>query len=264
MGLRLPVRGFLQAYGSKGYLGLLPKGYIRACMLGILAAQAFVLVLHSAPVVAAPGGITGSFRLTYARLPTGSSQPSFEVKMDGKFWSSGNNFAAETAYPIPGGGSEKVRILLLEDCSKLLLLYPETMNYRRIQLSYEKEALLKTVSSAVGSSFTATPEMLTKSGIILNPLGKQAINGESLLAYRVHLPDGKKPAVTSVSRQEWNLLLYFTPKGRRIRLMRAFAPGTEFRLLINDVKQSQMADDKFKVPSGYYQLKPEEGFNGLR
>lgn len=243
---------------------MIPKGYIRARLLSSLVVQGFALVLFAATVAAASSGITGSFHLTFARTPKGSSQPSYEVKMDGKFWSGKNSFAAETAYPIPGGGSEKVRILLLEDCSKLLLLYPETLNYRRIHLADDAKAILKTIASTVGASFTATPEMLAKNGVNLVPLGKRTINGESLLAYRVKLPGGKEQTVTSTSGQEWKLLLYFMPKGRRMRMMRAYTPEADLRLFISDVNQSQLADDRFTVPNGYYELKPEDGSKGLR
>ncbi len=222
------------------------------------------VVLAAGAFASASSGITGSFRLTVAKVLKGSDQHTIVAKMEGKFWSCGKSCAAETAYPFPGGGTEKVCILLIEDGNKLLLLYPETMNYRRIQLSDESKALLKTVSPAIGTSFAATPEMFANSGFSLEPLGRQDVEGESLLAYRLKLPDGKEPAVKGTSGQEWKLRLYFMPNHRRLRMMRVCTPELDLRLFISGVKQSELDDDVFNVPIGYYELKPEGRLKGLR
>lgn len=206
----------------------------------------------------APEGVTGAFKMIYSRTPKGSSEPSFQVKMDGTFWAAGNNFAAETAYPMPGGASEKVRILVLDRGSKLLLLYPETMNYRSVQLGSGDKEYLKTIPTTVGTYFTATPEQLIRDGINITSQEKVKVNNESLLAYRARLPDGVEPTAIGRDGQEWNLMLYFNPSNRRIRMMRAYTADADLKLYISGVKHAEVNPARFKVPSGYYEMKPGE------
>jgi hypothetical protein len=201
-------------------------------------------------------GVSGTFRVVYSRMPKGSAEPSFQMKMDGKFWSAGSSFAAETTYPMPGGGNEKVRILVLDQGNKLLLLYPETMNFRRVQLGDSDKVYLKTIPSTVGTYFTATPERLMKDGINIAPKGKVKVNNENLLAYSARLPDGAEAAVAGNGGQQWNLMLYFSPSTRRIRMMRAYTADADVKLFIDDVRHAKVNADRFIVPSGYYEMKP--------
>lgn len=205
---------------------------------------------------AAPEAVTGAFKMIYSRTPKGSSEPSFQVKMDGTFWAAKDSFAAETAYPMPGGASEKVRILVLDRGSKLLLLYPETMNYRSVQLGAGDKEYLKTIPSTIGMYFDATPEQLLKDGINIALQGKVKVNNENLLAYRARLPDGVESTEIGRGGQEWNLMLYFSPSNRRVRMMRAYTADADLKLYISGVKHAEVNPARFKVPSGYYEMKP--------
>ncbi len=230
----------------------------RALLCCILASCLISTAVSSPVIATAPEGITGVFKMIYSRTPKGSSEPSFQAKMDGTFWAAGNSFAAETAYPMPGGGSEKVRILVLDRGNKLLLLYPETMNYRRIQLNSGDKEYLKTIPSTVGTYFSATPEQLLKDGINITPKGKVKVNNESLLAYSARLPDGVEPTAIGRDGHEWNMMLYFSPGSRRIRMMRAYTADADLKLYISGVKHSEVSPSRFNVPTGYYEMKPAD------
>ena len=226
-------------------------------LCSILASGLVALVaIGAVQAAAAPKGVTGAFKLVYSRIPKGSAEPSFQVKMDGTFWAAEDSFAAETSYPMPGGGSEKARILVLDNGSKLLLLYPETMNYRRVQLGNGDKEYLKTIPTTVGTYFSATPEQLIKDGINIASQGRVKVNNESLIAYCARLPEGVKPTAIGRDGQEWNLMLYFNPGNRRIRMMRAYTADADLKLYISDVKKSEVSLARFKVPSGYYEMKP--------
>lgn len=229
---------------------------LRALLSYILASCLLATGVNNAASAATPEGVTGAFNLIYSRTPKGSAEPSFQVKMDGTFWASGDSFSAETAYPMPGGSSEKVRILVLDRGNKLLLLYPETLNYRRVQLGSGDKEYLKAIPSTVGTYFTATPEQLIKDGIKIVSQGKEKVDNESLLAYSAKLPDGAEPTAIGRGGQEWSLMLYFSPGNRRIRMLRAYTADADLRLYISGVQHSDVSPARFKVTSGYYEMKP--------
>lgn len=228
-------------------------------LAAFIAATVLIGALCGYACLAAEVGLQGSFTLTFSRTPPGSSEPSYQVNMDGTFICAPSKFSAETSYPIPGGGSEKIRLLVLEQGTKLVVLYPETLNYRRIPLGEDSQELLKVISTSIGDYFNATPERLVKAGLSLESLGALNVRGESLLAYKVRLPNMKEPMVIGNTGQEWRLMLYFSPKGRKIRAVRVYSEESDLKLLFSNVRKKQPAASEFAIPNGYYELAQQPG-----
>jgi hypothetical protein len=214
------------------------------------------LLVLCAASQAATNGVSGAFTLVYSRQPAGSAEPSFTMTIPGTFAASASNFMAEATYSMPGGGSENVRLLLLDNAQKLLLLYPETLNYRKIEMQSDLRKLMSTIPKSIGTYFEATPESLQKQGINLISEGRVTIDGDKLLAYKAQMPAGGTPSVKDSSGKEWTLKLYFTPKDKRLRMLQVSTADSRLRLKLANVKRAENKPSIFKVPNGYYETEP--------
>jgi hypothetical protein len=225
-----------------------PKALILLCAAALLFAPM--------QTRAAPTGISGSFELYFARQPAGSAEPAFTMTIPGTFAAADNDFVAEVNYPLPGGGTERARLLLLDNAQKLLLLYPETLNYQRIVVKGDVNRLLSAVPEIVGGYFNATPESLQEDGFKLSSQGRVVVGGEKLLAYTTLLSDGAEASVKGEAGEEWKLTLYFMPSTKHLRLLQVKSANSVVRLKLQNVKKGKVNPDRFKVPSGYYETEP--------